>query len=105
MKTPDNAKIIELRQATYAAQLETVENYLANSVWLDEIGAREVSETLDADIVEELDHAKRLAHRLKQLGACPPGSVQCAAHPEILAAAVGLDRPACGRRRRAGGGT
>jgi hypothetical protein len=33
MKTRDNAKIIELRQAAYAAQLETVENYLANSVW------------------------------------------------------------------------
>jgi bacterioferritin len=76
METRDNAKIIELRQAAYAAQLETVENYLANSVWLDGIGSREVSETLDADIIEELDHAKRLAHRLKQLGVCPPGSVQ-----------------------------
>src|SRR6185436_16573040 len=28
------------------------------------------------DMAEELGHAQKLAHRLKQLGACPPGSLR-----------------------------
>lgn len=72
----NDSKITELLKAAYAAELETVENYLANSVWLDGIGAREVSESLDTEITEELTHARRLAQRLKQLGVRAPGSFQ-----------------------------
>lgn len=78
MKPTKSSNIVELLQTAYAAELETVENYLANSVWLDGIGAREVSEALAADVDEELDHAKRLARRLKQLGVPPRGSLQLA---------------------------
>jgi bacterioferritin len=67
--------IIPLLKQAYAAELETVQNYLANSVWLDGLRAREVAEALAADVTEELGHAQKLAHRLKQLGACPPGSL------------------------------
>jgi bacterioferritin len=68
--------IIPMLQKAYAGELETVQNYLANSVWLDGLRAREVAEALAADVTEELGHAKMLAHRLKQLGACPAGSLQ-----------------------------
>jgi bacterioferritin len=71
-------KIIKLLEQAYAAELETVQNYLANSVWLDGIRAREVSEALAADVTDELGHAQQLARRLKQLGACPPGSMDLA---------------------------
>ncbi len=66
--------VIPLLQKAYAAELETVQNYLANSVWLDGLRAHEVAEALSADVTEELGHAQKLARRLKQLGACPAGS-------------------------------
>lgn len=70
-----NDKIITLLKTAYAAELESVQNYLANSVWLDGIRAREVSEALAADVTDELGHAQLIANRLKQLDACPPGSM------------------------------
>jgi bacterioferritin len=68
-------EIIPLLKKAYAAELETVQNYLANSVWLDGLRAHEVAEALAADVTEELGHARLLARRLKQLDACPPGSL------------------------------
>jgi len=73
-----NKAIIALLQSAYAAELETVANYLANSVWLDGLRAEEVKESLDEDIAEELGHAKQLAQRIKQLGGRPPGSLSLA---------------------------
>lgn len=70
--------IIPLLKKAYAAELETVQNYLANSVWLDGLRAQEVVEALAGDVTDELGHAQRLAHRLKELGACPPGSLDLA---------------------------
>ncbi len=70
-----NENIITLLTKAYAAELETVQNYLANSVWLDGLRAHEVAEALTIDVTEELGHAEKLARRLKQLGACPPGSL------------------------------
>ncbi|MCI0537484.1 MAG: ferritin-like domain-containing protein [Verrucomicrobiales bacterium] len=75
MKTTKETSITNLLKDAYAAELETVANYLANSVWLDGLGAREVAESLADDVTEELGHATKLAHRLKQLGVCPPGSL------------------------------
>jgi bacterioferritin len=71
-----DGKIVGLLEKAYAAELETVQNYLANSVWLDGLRAEEIKESLAADVTEELGHAQKLAHRLKQLGACPPGSMK-----------------------------
>ena len=70
-----NSTIIKLVERAYAAELETVQNYLANSVWLDGLRAEEIKESLAEDVTEELGHAQQLAHRLKQLNACPPGSL------------------------------
>lgn len=76
--------IIPLLKKAYAAELETVENYLANSVWLDGLRAREVAEALAADVTEELGHAQQLAHRMKQLGVCPPGSLELVRNQKTL---------------------
>lgn len=71
-----NNDIVKLLQAAYAAELETVANYLANSVWLDGLYAEEVKESLAEDIEEELGHARQLAQRIKTLGGRPPGSLE-----------------------------
>ncbi len=75
MKNAKNGKIITLLQAAYASELETVANYLANSAWLDGLRAAEVRESLAQDTAEELGHATKLAHRIKQIGGRVPGSL------------------------------
>lgn len=84
LETMKNNNIITLLTKAYAAELETVQNYLANSVWLDGLRAREVAEALANDIRDELSHAEKLANRLKQLGACPPGSLDLARDQKSL---------------------
>jgi bacterioferritin len=70
-----DAIIGELKKA-YAAELETVQNYLANSVDLDGVRAEEIKKALGADIQEELGHATMLAKRIKVLGGRVPGSLE-----------------------------
>lgn len=60
----------------YTMELETVANYLANSVQLDGVRAEEIKTALAGDISEELTHAQRLARRIKQLGGRVPGSLE-----------------------------
>ncbi len=67
-------EVIELLQASYSMELETVMNYLANSINLDGVRAEEIKKSLAADITEELMHAQQLGHRIKQLGGLVPGS-------------------------------
>jgi len=67
--------VAKLTQA-YWAELETVMNYLANSVHLDGVRAEEIKQALAADVQEELTHAQRLAGRLKVLGGPIPGSLE-----------------------------
>lgn len=67
--------ISELKRA-YAAELETVQNYLANSIDLDGVRAEEIKKALGADIQEELSHAMLLAKRIKVLGGRVPGSME-----------------------------
>jgi bacterioferritin len=69
------AIIAELKVA-YAAELETVQNYLANSVDLDGIRAEEIKKSLAADVQEELNHANLLAKRIKVLEGRVPGSLE-----------------------------
>lgn len=69
-----NQQIIELVTDAYNAEIETVMNYIANSVNLDGVRAKHISTALAADIVEELTHAQTLAKRIKVLGGRVPGS-------------------------------
>ena len=65
---------VELLTHAYLMEMETVANYLAASSNLDGLSAQEVVRALAGDVEEELGHARRLAARLKQLGAVVPGS-------------------------------
>ena len=70
----DNNEIIELLKTAYCMELETVLNYLANSINPDGVRAEEIKKSLAADINEELLHAQELGKRIKQLGGRIPGS-------------------------------
>ena len=67
-------KVIELLSHAYSMEIETVLNYLANSVNLDGVRAEEIKKSLAADITEEIMHAQQLGQRIKQLGGLVPGS-------------------------------
>src|SRR5713101_4520984 len=66
--------IAGLRKA-YAMEVETVINYLANSLHLEGVRAESIKQALAADIQEELGHAQQLGNRIKQLGGTVPGSL------------------------------
>src|SRR5205085_4484243 len=70
------AKIVAALQKAYNMELETVMNYLANSIHLDGVRADAIKKALTADITGELAHATQVGHRLKQLGATVPGSLK-----------------------------
>jgi len=65
---------INLLLESYSMELETVINYLANSVNLDGVRAEEIKKSLGADVPGEIGHAQQLANRIKQLGGQIPGS-------------------------------
>ncbi len=65
---------IALLLESYGMELETVMNYLANSVNLDGVRAEEIKKSLGADVPGEIAHAQQLANRIKQLGGHIPGS-------------------------------
>src|SRR6516164_2745761 len=65
--------LASLRKA-YNMELETVLNYLANSLHLDGVRADFIKQALAADIQGELAHARQLGNRIKQLGGSVPGS-------------------------------
>lgn len=64
---------IQLLLQAYSMELETVMNYLANSVNLDGVRAEEIKKSLGADVPGEISHAQQLAQRVKQLGGQIPG--------------------------------
>jgi bacterioferritin len=71
----DRNSIIEELQQSYSMELETVMNYLANSINLDGVRAEEIKKALAADVTEELLHARQLGERIKQLGGRVAGSL------------------------------
>lgn len=68
-------QIIEELKVSYWMEIETVINYLSNSINLDGVRAEEIKKSLNADIQEELLHAQNLAQRIKTLGGIVPGSL------------------------------
>lgn len=77
-------RIISMLQQAYRMELETVVNYLSNSVYLDGVRAEEVKRALGEDVTEELGHAEHLARRIKQLGGRVPGSLELKFDQESL---------------------
>jgi len=72
------SEVIEMLKQSYSMEIETVMNYLANSIHLDGVRAEEIKKVLAADVNEELMHATMLGNRIKQLGGSVPGSLSVA---------------------------
>jgi len=77
-------EVTRLLRKAYGDEIETVMNYLSNSIALDGVRAEEIKESLQTDIQEELGHAEQLGERLKQFDQLPPGSMAFEAHQETL---------------------
>ncbi|GAA0644149.1 ferritin-like domain-containing protein [Salarchaeum japonicum] len=77
-------EVTRLLKQAYQDEIETVMNYMSNSIVLDGVRAEEIKESLQTDIQEELGHAEQLGERLKQLDESPPGSGEFEAHQDSL---------------------
>ena len=82
--TEKREEIIELLKQAYFAELETMINYVTNSVNPDGVRAQEIKESLEEDIQEELGHAQQFAQRIKELYGVVPGSVDFKAEQRFL---------------------
>ena len=77
-------EIIALLTKAYWMEIETVMSYLANSINPDGVRAQEIVESLEADIQEELGHARQYASRIKELYGVVPGSMAFSAEQSYL---------------------
>ena len=69
-------KILNGLTNSYWAEVETIMNYISNSVNLDGVRAEEIKKSLTAEVADELNHAQTIAKRIKELGGSVPGSMQ-----------------------------
>ena len=76
--------IVELLKTAYFMEIETVMNYVTNSINPDGVRAQEVKENIEEDIQEELAHAQQFAARIKELYGVVPGSMDFRAVQEKL---------------------
>jgi bacterioferritin len=72
---PTKQEIVASLVKAYNMEVETVLNYLANSLDLEGVRAEFIKQALATDIQEELGHAQQLGNRIKQLGGSIPGSL------------------------------
>lgn len=86
--SPDSAdkreEIVGMLKKAYWMEVETVMNYITNSVNPDGVRAQEVKESLADDIQEELGHAQQFANRVKELYGVVPGSRDFSAEQSYL---------------------
>jgi len=68
-------ELIKLLQQAYWMEIETVMNYLSNSINPDGVRAKEIAEHLEKDIEEELGHARAFGERIKELWGIVPASL------------------------------
>lgn len=76
--------IVELLKTAYFMELETVMNYVTNSINPDGVRAQEVKENIEEDVQEELTHAQQFAARIKELYGVVPGSMDFKATQDKL---------------------
>ena len=76
--------VVDLLKTAYFMELETVMNYVTNSINPDGIRAQEVKESVEEDIQEELGHAQQIAARIKELYGVVPGSMEFKASQDTL---------------------
>jgi len=68
-------QLIDMLQRAYWMEIETVISYMTNSINPDGVRAREIVESLQEDVQEELDHARRFGERIKELYGVVDGSL------------------------------
>jgi bacterioferritin len=83
-RAAQRTELIEMLKKAYWMEIETVMNYVSNSINPDGVRAQEIVESLQEDIQEELGHAQRFAERIKELYGVVPGSLQFAAQQSYL---------------------
>jgi bacterioferritin len=83
-KASEREELLALLKKAYWMEIETVMSYIANSVNPDGVRAQEIIESLEADIEEELGHAKQFAARIKELYGVVPGSLDFQAEQSYL---------------------
>jgi bacterioferritin len=72
---PGVNEVVAALTKAYWMEIETVINYISNSIDLDGVRAEEIKKSLEVDIAQELVHAQSLAKRIKELGGRSPGSM------------------------------
>ena len=77
-------EIIGLLTQAYWMELETVQNYISNSINPDGVRAEEIKKSLQADVTAELGHAQQFGQRIKQLYGRVPGSFDFKAEQRTL---------------------
>jgi bacterioferritin len=69
-------EIVRMLAKAYWMEMETVISYVTNSTNVDGLRGREIAESLEEDIQEELGHAQQFAQRIKELYGVVPGSLE-----------------------------
>lgn len=77
-------EIVKNLTISYWMEIETVMNYIANSINLDGVRAEEIKKSLQVDIAEEIAHAQTLAKRIKELDGVVPGSMEFKAAQKFM---------------------
>jgi bacterioferritin len=77
-------KILAMLEKAYWMEIETVMNYISNSVNLDGVLAEEIKKSLAADVTAEIGHAQQFARRIKTLSGLVPGSLAFKATQKAL---------------------
>jgi bacterioferritin len=83
-QTDKREQIVEMLTKAYWMEIETVMSYIAGSTNPDGVRAREIVESLEGDIDEELGHARQYAMRIKELYGVVPGSLDFSAEQTFL---------------------
>ncbi len=84
MKEQYRKQIIDMLTVAYWMEMETIMNYIANSVHLDGVRAEEIKKSLGADVAAELMHAQNIVRRIKEIGGTAPGSAQFRSKQQTL---------------------
>jgi bacterioferritin len=80
----EREELIALLTKAYWMEIETVLSYVANSINPDGVRAQEIIESLEADVQEELGHARQFGERIKELYGVVPGSLDFEAEQTYL---------------------
>jgi bacterioferritin len=83
-RSSEREELIALLTKAYWMEFETVMSYMANSINPDGVRAQEIIESLEADVQEELGHARQFGERIKELYGVVPGSLEFKAEQGYL---------------------